>query len=701
MYKDFFGFNERPFKLVPNPAYLFLSRGHEEALAHLTYAVIQGEGFMEITGEVGTGKTTLCRAFLEHLSNDTKAAYIFNPNLDSIELLKTINDEFGIPSDADNAKDLIDTLNAFLIEQKAQGKTTILLIDEAQNLTNEVLEQLRLLSNLETARHKLLHIILVGQPELKEKLNSHELRQLRQRISLSYRLTPLSFKDVRNYIQHRINVASGKPGIQFADAAYRSIYNYSKGIPRLINIVCDRALLTAFGLDQKEITQNIVRASIKELTNSSDINKNSFKKHKKAILFFSIFSLIFFMIIYYHTGLLRENTTFNLPETKNLDTLHSNNVKKPVNAVTTSDAKKPIPTVTTVKKEPLKAATVSELKKVVPPATASESKKPAQALTTAVKKEPVNAVSVSESKKVVPPATASESKKPAQALTTAVKKEPVIAASVSESKKVAPPATASESKKPVQAVSTAVRIEPVKAATVSESNKIEVQKVKTLEPLIEPLAKPARNLGNLLDTMNRLSSRQMAIKVALNLWSIEPEIKPDLNTIDDDLDFFQLVSKENNLLIRRIKGNLNAIKKLNLPVILAVHLNKGIPPVYLTLIKIDPRKITLRGGKQDISIELSPEELESYWSGVAYIPIDCPKDSITTLKMLLRDIGFKEIEINPFYDDKTLQAVKKIQKKYGLHIDGTVGSTTKIALYNEKKVLKQPHIVNATNSFVR
>ncbi len=630
MYKNFFGFNERPFKLVPNPAYLFLSRSHEEALAHLTYAVIQGEGFMEITGEVGTGKTTLCRAFLEHLSDDTKAAYIFNPNLDSMELLKTINDEFGIPSDADNAKDLIDTLNAFLIEQKAQGKTTILLIDEAQNLTNEVLEQLRLLSNLETAKHKLLHIILVGQPELKEKLNSHELRQLRQRISLSCRLIPLSFKDVRNYIQHRINVASGKPGIQFADAAYRSIYNYSQGIPRLINIVCDRALLTAFGLDQKEITQNIVRASIKELTDRSDINKNIFKKRKKAILFFSISSLIIFMIIYYHPGLFRVNTIFNSPEIKKLDTLHSNNVKKPVPAVTASDAKKPVPSVTTT-----------------------------------IKKESVSAITVSESKELVPAATASESKKPV----------PIVIA--------------------------------------SESKKIEVQKVKTLEPVIEPITEPARNLENLLETMNRLSSRQLAIKVALNLWNIEPEIKPDLDTIDDDLDFFRLVSKENNLLIRRIKGNLNAIKKLNLPVILTVHLNKGIPPVYLTLIKIDSQKVTLRGGKQDISIELSPVELESYWSGEAYIPwknflsltgtipIDSPKDSITTLKMLLRDIGFKEIEINPFYDDKTRQAVKEIQKKYGLHIDGTVGSTTKIALYNEKKVFKQPHIVNVANSFVR
>ena len=630
MYKNFFGFNERPFKLVPNPAYLFLSRSHEEALAHLTYAVIQGEGFMEITGEVGTGKTTLCRAFLEHLDDDTKTAYIFNPNLNSIELLKAINDEFDIPSDADNAKDLIDTLNNFLIKQKNQGKHTILLIDEAQNLTNEVLELLRLLSNLETAKHKLLYIILVGQPELKEKLDSHELRQLRQRISLSCRLIPLSLNDVRNYIQHRIHVASEKPGIRFADAAYRSIYNYSKGIPRLINIVCDRALLTAFGLDQKEITQKIVRASIEELTDRNGINKNSFKKRKNAILFFSILSLLIFMVIYYHPGLFRVNGFLNSPGTKKLDTLHSNNIKIQVPAVTTSDVKKSAPAVT---------------------ATAE--------------KEPVQDLTVSESKNIFPTTVASESK------------------------------------------------EPVPMVIASGSIKNEDQKIKAPETVIKPITEPSRNFGNILKTMNRVTSRRMAIKVALNLWNIEPEIKPDLEIINDDQSFFRRVSKENNLLLRRIQGNLNAIKKLNLPVILTVHLNRSIPPVYLTLVKIDTQKVTLRGGKQDISIELSPVELESYWSGEAYvpwknflsltgtIPIDCPKDSITTLKMLLRDIGFKEVEINPFYDDKTRQAVKEIQKKYGLYIDGTVGSTTKIALYNEKKVFKRPHIVNATNSFVR
>ncbi len=302
MYKNFFSFKERPFQLVPNPAYLFLSKSHEEALAHLTYAVIQGDGFVEITGEVGTGKTTLCRVFLDNPGENTESAYIFNPRLDSIQLLKAINDEFGISSEADNTKALIDKLNSFLIQKKAEGKKVILLIDEAQNLSKEVLEQLRLLSNLETATSKLLQIIIVGQPELKQMLGSYELRQLEQRITLSCHLSPLSYKETKEYIQHRISIASKKPGVRFTRFAYRAIYKYSGGIPRLINIVCDRALLTAFGLEQFKITGGIARTAIRELAGRGDRRRYVLKDRKKGILIFSVLCLILFMLILYPLG---------------------------------------------------------------------------------------------------------------------------------------------------------------------------------------------------------------------------------------------------------------------------------------------------------------------------------------------------------------------------------------------------------------
>lgn len=284
MYNRFFGFKERPFKLVPNPEFIFLSRIHEEVLAHLNYAVGYGEGFVEITGEVGTGKTTLCRMFLESLGENTIAAYIFNPKLDSLQLLKAINDEFGISSDADSVKVLIDRLNAFLLEKKTQGKRVLLLVDEAQNLSADVLEQLRLLSNLETTTSKLIQIILVGQPELGALLESDALRQLNQRITLSCHLIPLNLSETREYIRHRIRIASRKPGLEFTARAYRSIFTFSGGVPRLINIVCDRALLTAFSLGKRHLSNRIVQRAIREL----DGKRSRFRKrlvYREKIIF--------------------------------------------------------------------------------------------------------------------------------------------------------------------------------------------------------------------------------------------------------------------------------------------------------------------------------------------------------------------------------------------------------------------------------
>ncbi len=274
MYNQFFGFTERPFRLVPDPAYLFLSARHEEALAHLKYAVAEGEGFVEITGEVGTGKTLLCRTFLEQLDESVESAYIFNPRLTALELIKSVNDEFGVQSEnRGGIKAPIDALNAFLMEKKAQGKKVVLVIDEAQNLDIDVLEQIRLLSNLETTRSKLLQIILAGQPELGEKLDSHELRQLGQRITLSCRLRPLSLKETRDYIRHRVQVASRKTADIFTRRAIKKIYRYSGGIPRLINIACDRALLCAYGFNQRKISSAIADAAIAELVSRGEIHR--------------------------------------------------------------------------------------------------------------------------------------------------------------------------------------------------------------------------------------------------------------------------------------------------------------------------------------------------------------------------------------------------------------------------------------------
>lgn len=265
MYTHFWGFREKPFQQVPNPEFLFLSATHEEALAHLNYALAEGEGFLMITGEVGTGKSTLCRSFFQKLDPDTVCAYIFNSKLDPLQLLKNINAEFGVPADADTANELIDALNAFLIEKRAAGQKAVIVIDEAQNLPVESLEQVRLLSNLETTREKLLHLVLVGQPELAEMVDSFALRQLGQRIQLACHLHPLTFQETVQYIQHRINLVSEKPQMPFDKGALRAIYAFSQGVPRLINTACDRMLLAAYLKKRNRITGGIASRIIAEL----------------------------------------------------------------------------------------------------------------------------------------------------------------------------------------------------------------------------------------------------------------------------------------------------------------------------------------------------------------------------------------------------------------------------------------------------
>ncbi len=307
MYKTFFGFNERPFKLVPDPTFYFLGSSHEEALAHLAFAIRQGEGFILIIGEVGTGKTTLCRKFLENLEETVETAYIFNPTLEPLDLLKNINEELGIPSNENQPRILINRLNTYLLEQKKKGHRVILLIDEAQSLSYEVLEQLRLLSNLETTRSKLIQIILVGQPELNNLLGSYKLRQLGQRVSVACQLKPLSQAEMKAYIDYRTSIASGKAAIFFTSGALREIYGFSNGFPRLVNIICDRALLGAFTQNQKRVTRRIARVAAGELRGPND--RRSLKDR---------FRLRWLWMVFFAAGLLVLVTILTVPK------LHAN-----------------------------------------------------------------------------------------------------------------------------------------------------------------------------------------------------------------------------------------------------------------------------------------------------------------------------------------------------------------------------------------
>ena len=265
VYQDYYGFSEKPFDLTPDPKYLYLSPKHKEVLAHLVYGLQENNGFLKIIGEVGTGKTMICRSFLQELRTDFSIAYVFNPAINELELLQTINSELGLPSEMDSKKKLVDTLNAFLLSERKKGHRVVVIIDEAQALQVKVLDQLRLLSNLETDTEKLIQIVLIGQPELDQLLKKSELRQLRQRITISWELLPLNRDETRGYIQHRINVALGKGRVQFARSAVELIYKYSHGIPRMINVLADRSLLIAYTMNTKKITPKIVRPAVKDV----------------------------------------------------------------------------------------------------------------------------------------------------------------------------------------------------------------------------------------------------------------------------------------------------------------------------------------------------------------------------------------------------------------------------------------------------
>ncbi len=265
MYEAFFGLKERPFNLTPDPKYLYLSEKHKEAFAHLLYGIKNRSGFVMITGEIGTGKTTLCRNLLNQLDSGAEVAFIFNPFLEPIELLKKINQEFGIKSQATTVLGLTEELNEHLLHSAAQGKNCVLVIDEAQNLSPQVLEQTRLLSNIETDSEKLLQIILIGQPELAEKLQLQELRQLNQRITARYHLKALNMPETLEYIAYRLYVAGGKKRVDFTRQAAKLVYKLSGGVPRMINALCDRALLIGYTREQRTVTKTEVRQAMHEI----------------------------------------------------------------------------------------------------------------------------------------------------------------------------------------------------------------------------------------------------------------------------------------------------------------------------------------------------------------------------------------------------------------------------------------------------
>ncbi len=635
MYNKFFGFKEKPFRLVPNPEYLFLSKSHEEALAHLTYAISHGDGFVEITGEVGTGKTTLCRVFLESLDTSIDAAYVFNPKLDALQLLKAINDEFGIDSQPDNTKDLIDILNGFLIEKKAAGQKVLVLIDEAQNLSLEVLEQLRLLSNLETTQEKLLQIILVGQPELGDMLSSHQLRQLGQRITINCKLDPLTYQEAKDYIRHRISLASHRAGPPFDKGSYRAIYEFSKGIPRLINIACNRVLLNAFSRNSFKVTGSITKEAIKELKRKKSGHSHGWLQGRPGlIIIVSAFFIPLAIIMLY----LFNGQPSGIPFANK--TLLSSQVTQEQN-------QKAIPQIKKVPEPPEPVAPLASEPTVLQNEAAMSS----------------------------PPPEAEETMAPADAIEQSGQSEKMLLLSPE----------LPESDVTHETLATGPTI-PVKQAPISEDAKKILKHLKSLNSrhsrnssMKETLKLwfPARKISRLKSKIE--SSDPVFFQQAANFFGLQVQSV----ATDSDLAFIQ------NL-------DLPAIFTFYLPghtwpKYLAVpYMNKE--KIYFIAEEHDQ----LISVNRDIFLQYWSGEAYIPWKNYnklkGVITERSDGNDIKSLKKLLRQLGYDHVLLTESYDKETIKIIKDIQEKYGLHVDGQVGPFTKIALYNESREFIKPSL---------
>jgi general secretion pathway protein A len=333
MYTKYFGFNEKPFTLTPNPRFIFLSKNHKEAFAHLLYGINNHYGFIELTGEVGTGKTTVLRTLLGQLQDDNyRSALIFSPCLTGVELLRSINTEFGIDSTSEYSNELLAHLNRFLLTETTEGRTVVLVIDEAQNLQPDVLEQIRLISNLETENDKLIQIILAGQPELEILLARPDLRQLNQRIAVRYKLRSMSMSETRAYIRQRMEIAGETGGVMFSNYAIKWIYLATRGVPRMINILCDRVLLIAYGDERRRITSIIIIRGIWEVVNRPLVRR----------LALTLASLIILFCIATYMLLLPKSPVVEPLQTSALSPPPTRNIPKSVSALNTEKLKQEI-----------------------------------------------------------------------------------------------------------------------------------------------------------------------------------------------------------------------------------------------------------------------------------------------------------------------------------------------------------------------
>ncbi len=657
MYEAFYGLKEKPFNMTPDPEYLFFSDKHKEAFAHLVYGIKERRGFIEITGEVGAGKTTLCRALLNEFEENVKIALILNPFLSDIELLKSINEELFIDSSGDSKKALLDRLNEFLIDQHSKGGNVVLVLDEAQNIHPQTLEQIRIISNLETAKTKLIQIILVGQPELHDKLNKSELRQLAQRINVRYHISALNRRETRDYIYHRLRVAGAEDDIVFTKDALSEIYDFSRGIPRKINVICDQALLCGYVIESYTITKAIVKQARKELSDDPQIFKNTYaEKTRKTNLLIGLLTVCLLAGFF----LYGDNVILGTYQIIYNNYLNSYSKNDNIN-----------------KQMPQKRQKNKRIKtkKSLIASASFENKLPITKLTST----PTETLIPTSTETAIPP--------------TATLEEPTLTPTYTNTSTSSPTTTPTET----------YTITPTKTSIPIQTETIS---------LPTPTLKNEINTNNAFDNNNifRVSSdsdcEDASILTLLNIWTKKGFSLSQLWKSEQSERHRLLLEHitRSNYKISTITGNIARLQRLNMPAALQIYQSKESEPKWIILFGFQDDQLIIADpiiGKKLIA----KQELDIIWYGRTMIITeanafsnrlvypDARGDEVVQLQKDLSKLGYFKGTATGFFGNTTKNALIEFQKSHKLEPDGILGPETCLALYSDLRGNNIPRLV--------
>jgi type II secretory pathway predicted ATPase ExeA len=685
MYERFFGLADAPFRLTPDPRYLFLSSKHADAIAHLRLGLEESSGFVCITGDVGTGKTTLLRAFLTDLGPEVATAYIFNPALTALELLQTINAELGLPASTTSQKALIDALNAHLLSQREAGRRSIVVIDEAQNLSVDVLEQLRMLSNLETTTEKLLRIVLVGQPQLRTLLLHPELIQLNQRITLRWHMGPLAHHETVAYIQHRLAIASGgeTPPEIFTASAMRLVHRWAGGVPRLINMISHRALLAAFAADETTVGTRAVRQAYREIGVLPLARSRAPRRRLWGALAAAA------GIAALAVGIAR----FGWPPA--LGRVGGGEHEAPSTARAPETPTPPIPPPNPHEADPHDAtpgldAAVAAARPDEPapnPENDAPPPEPNVAPPAAVEPEaavPPNLIPAEPTPEQAVPADAPP---PVAAAPTEPAPPPPEAPAAVEAPAENEPAPPDEAAAIARGAPSAEPVPPAPAAEVQPPPSEPTDEgLATQPPATIPSLAAADVVTRLADTP-RDASAASSIRAVLDAWRVRPLERNEGELITD----LTGIAQRRGLDHLPIVGNVSMLRLLDLPAILEMRLPETDGPRYvaLTELGLDSSVVTVDGTLTRVPAAF----IDRHWFGQAHVlwrdfdalgrtfGREASGPTVARLQDLLRRIGVYTGPANGRFDDATSDAVLDFQRSRFLQVDGRIGRLTRIVLY--------------------